>query len=280
LERGERVRQDNQSVINEEDDMLNGKSLLITGIATDDSIATATVLAALELGARVRTTAFPRDLDQARAVADAIDPSIVVDPLDMTEAESVAAWTEERTREGSTFDGALHAIAFAPKRALDGSFVDAPSADVEQAFRTSVWSYAVLARSLSALMPEAGASLVGLDFDAGGRAWSVYNWMGACKAALREASRYVARDFGEQRLRSNLVAAGPLLTRAARGIPRFDELTNAWERTTPLPWDPHDAAPVAETVCFLLSDYSRAITGEVIHVDAGFNAMATARSGA
>ena len=73
------------------------------------------------------------------------------------------------------------------------------------------------------------------------------------------------------------MAAGPLLTRAASGIPRFEVLTDAWESTAPLKWVPTDAAPVAETVCFLLSDHARAITGEVIHVDGGFNAMATAQ---
>jgi enoyl-[acyl-carrier protein] reductase I len=126
-------------------------------------------------------------------------------------------------------------------------------------------------------MGPGGASLVGLDFDAGGRAWPVYNWMGACKAALRETSRYLARDHGAQGLRSNLVAAGPLATRAALGIPNFERLTDAWERTAPLAWDACDAAPVADTVCFLLSEFARAITGEIIHVDGGFNAMATER---
>lgn len=174
-------------------------------------------------------------------------------------------------------DGALHAIAFAPRSALDGAFLDATDADVAQALRASVWTFAVLARMLSELMGDQGASLIGLDFDAGGRAWPVYNWMGVCKAALRESSRYIARDLGPRRVRSNLIAAGPLLTRAARGIPRFELLTQAWEETSPLAWDPSDASPVADVVCFLLSDFSRAITGEVIHVDGGFNAMAMSR---
>jgi enoyl-[acyl-carrier protein] reductase I len=258
--------------------VLSGRSILVTGVATEESIATSTVRAALELGATVRATAFPRDIEAARAVIGTICTSIPVDPLDLTDAEAVAAWSASRAEEGWSVDGALHAVAFAPKAALEGDFVDVSSSDVELAFRTSVWTYAVLARCVRQLMPERGASLVGLDFDAGGRAWPVYNWMGTCKAALREASRYVARDLGQLGLRSNLVAAGPLITRAANGIPRFDVLTSAWERTAPLAWDPHDAAPVAEAVCFLLSDHARAITGEVIHVDGGFNAMATARA--
>ncbi|MDE3043331.1 MAG: SDR family oxidoreductase [Acidobacteriota bacterium] len=257
--------------------MLNGKSILITGIATDDSIATATLRAALRAGARVRATALPRDLDAVRDVVSSIDPRVEIDPLDFTDADAVSTWTRERKSEGCRLDGALHAIAFAPRGALDGAFLGATELDVTQALRTSVWTYAVLARVLDELRGEHGASLVGLDFDAGGRAWPIYNWMGVCKAALRESSRYVARDLGPRGVRSNLIAAGPLLTRAARGIPRFELLTNAWEQTTPMAWDPSDASPVADVACFLLSDLARAITGELIHVDGGFNAMAMSR---
>ena len=256
--------------------MLTGKSVLITGVATEDSIATATVRAALDLGAEVRVTAFPRDLDAARAVVEGLSSKVIIDPLDLTDESAVTAWVADRSAEGWRMDGALHAIAFAPRAALEGDFMEVGHNEVELAFRTSVWTYAVLARCARSLMGPAGTSLVGLDFDAGGRAWPVYNWMGACKAGLREASRYVARDLGPQGGRSNLVAAGPLLTRAASGIPRFDVLTSAWESTAPLTWAADDAAPVAEAVCFLLSDHARAITGEVLHVDGGFNAMATA----
>ena len=112
-----------------------------------------------------------------------------------------------------------------------------------------------------------------LDFDAAG-AWPVYNWMGVCKAALESVSRYAARDLGPKRIRSNLVAAGPLHTRAASGIPEFELLTGAWEARAPMVWDPTDNQPVADATCFLLSDLARAITGEILHVDAGYHAMA------
>lgn len=113
-----------------------------------------------------------------------------------------------------------------------------------------------------------------LDFDSA-RAWPVYNWMGPCKAALRSLNDYLARDLGAGRVRANLVAAGPLRTRAASGILDFEVLVDSWSRQTPLPWDPTDASSVADAVCFLLSDLSRSITGEVLHVDGGFHAMAT-----
>ncbi len=257
--------------------MLEGKRLLVTGVATNDSIAYATVRRARALGAEVVVSCFPRDADAVRnLVAD--DAAIAVVPADLTQPEDIASLGDHVRREWGHLDGALHAVAFAPRDALAGSFLAAPAASVELAMRTSTWSYVALAELLATLTPPSGGSLVGLDFDAGNRAWPVYNWMGVCKAALRSASTYVARDLGARLVRSNLVAAGPLATRAALGIPRFDLLTNAWATTSPLPWSTTDASPVADAVCFLLSDFSRAITGEILHVDGGFHAMATVRA--
>lgn len=119
------------------------------------------------------------------------------------------------------------------------------------------------------------SSLVGLTFHSAG-AWSNYNWMGVCKSALEATGRYLARDLGAQGARCNLVAAGPLHTRAAGGIPGFDTLLRAWATGAPLAWDARDAGPVADAVLFLLSDLSRAITGEVLNVDGGYHAMAGA----
>ena len=118
----------------------------------------------------------------------------------------------------------------------------------------------------------AGASLVGLDFD-GSVAWPIYDWMGVSKAALEAVSRYLARDLGPVGVRINLVAAGPLGTVAARGIPGFERLADLWRAQAPLGWDAGDPAPVADAVCFLLSDHSRAMTGEILHVDGGFHAL-------
>jgi enoyl-[acyl-carrier protein] reductase I len=100
--------------------------------------------------------------------------------------------------------------------------------------------------------------------------------MGVAKAALEATSRYLARDLGPRRVRVNLVSAGPLGTLAARGIPGFSDLAEAWQRQAPLGWDVEDPAPVAATINFLLSDAARAITAEIIHVDGGFHAMGTA----
>jgi enoyl ACP reductase len=115
---------------------------------------------------------------------------------------------------------------------------------------------------------------VSLDFDAT-LAWPAYDWMGVCKAALESITRYLARDVGRDAVRVNCVAAGPLRTVAAKGIPGFDQFIDAWHRRAPLGWDVTDPNPVADTVLFLLSDLSRSITGEIVHVDGGFHAMGT-----
>jgi meromycolic acid enoyl-[acyl-carrier-protein] reductase len=169
-------------------------------------------------------------------------------------------------------DGALHAIAFAPGDALGGQFLTAPPESAEVAFRTSAYSFKALAEALAPLMGNEGGSFVGMDFDAS-VAWPVYDWMGVAKAALESVSRYLARDLGPSGVRVNLVSAGPVETAAAGGIPGFDRLAGLWRDQAPLGWDTGDPSPVADAVCFLFSDWSRGISGEIVHVDGGFHAM-------
>src|SRR5262249_14823429 len=122
---------------------------------------------------------------------------------------------------------------------------------------------------------SAGGAIVGLDFDAR-VAWPIYDWMGVAKAGLEAVARYLARDLGPRGIRVNLVSAGPLKTVAAGGISGLELLADAGGRRAPFGWDVPDPEPVAQTVCFLLSDWSRGITGEIVHVDGGFHAMGTA----
>ncbi|MEZ5145272.1 MAG: enoyl-ACP reductase FabI [Acidimicrobiales bacterium] len=260
--------------------MLRGKKLLITGVVTPESIAYGVARAALLQRAEIVLTAPPRDLAASRETAAGLPVDVDVLAVDVNDPDDLAALTVALRERWGHLDGALHAVAFGPRDALDGSFLDVDIARLSVAFQTSAASYAGLARVLADLAPRRGASLVGLDFDAGGGAWPTYNWMGVCKQALESVSRYVARDLGPRGIRSNLVAAGPLVTRAASGIPGFQKLLDAWERQSPMPWDPEDPTPVADTVCFLLSDLARAITGEILHVDGGFHAMATGLDGA
>ncbi|MGA9634359.1 MAG: SDR family oxidoreductase, partial [Solirubrobacterales bacterium] len=171
-------------------------------------------------------------------------------------------------------DGALHAIAFAPADAIGGRFMETPPESALEAFRTSAYSYQALARHLAPLM-EGGGSVVGLDFDAS-VAWPSYDWMGVAKAGLEAVNRYLARELGPRGIRSNLISAGPISSPAAGGIDGFDQLASSWPAAAPLGWDTEDPAPVARGVCFLLSDWSEAISGEVIHVDGGAHAVSGA----
>ena len=253
--------------------MLHGKRLLVSGVATRDSIAAAVVERSLRAGAEVVVAAYPKDVPAAQEVLSALlEPTEVV-AVDATSESDLTALEDDLRHRWGRLDGALHAIAFAPRSALS-SVMDASAGDVESAMRTSVWSYAAFGRMLRRLAPPSGASLVGLDFDSA-RAWPVYNWMGPCKAALRSLNGYLARDLGGLGVRANLVAAGPLRTRAASGIPGFEVLVDRWDRQAPLAWDLADGSAVADAACFLLSDLARAITGEVLHVDGGMHAMAT-----
>ena len=124
-------------------------------------------------------------------------------------------------------------------------------------------------------MEEGGGSLVGLDFDAT-VAWPSYDWMGVAKAALESVSRYLARDLGPQRRPRQPVAAGPIRTAAASGVPGFDELESPWAEQAPLGWEVDDPTPVADAALFLLSDLARATTGEIVHVDGGVHAIGAA----
>ena len=149
--------------------------------------------------------------------------------------------------------------------------METPAESALEAFRTSAYSYKALAQHLTPLMDE-GGSVVGLDFDAS-VAWPSYDWMGVAKAALEAVNRYLARELGPRGVRSNLISAGPISSPAAGGIDGFDELASSWPASAPLGWDTEDPAPVARAVCFLLSDWSEAISGELIHVDGGAHAM-------
>ena len=248
--------------------LLEGKRLLVTGVLTKGSIAYSVAERAQQEGAEIVLTGFGRTRRMTeRAAARLPDPPDVLE-LDVNNPEDLSALASSLDR----IDGVLHAIAFAPGDALGGNFMSAPPESAEVAFRTSAYSFKALASALAPLMGNEGGSFVGMDFDAS-VAWPVYDWMGVAKAALESVSRYLARDLGPSGIRVNLVSAGPVETPAAGGIPGFDGLAAMWGKQAPLGWDTGDPAPVADTVLFLLSDLSRRITGEIVHVDGGFHAM-------
>jgi meromycolic acid enoyl-[acyl-carrier-protein] reductase len=258
--------------------MLEGKKLLITGVVNRESIAYEVARQAQEAGAEVVLTSFGRVRRMTeRSAAKLPQPPDVLE-LDVNSPEDLEAVAADLRDRWGRVDGVLHAIAFAPEDALGGKFLSTPPESALMAFQTSAFSFKALAVAFADLYPEEGASVVGMDFDAS-VAWPVYDWMGVAKAALEATSRYLARDLGPRGVRVNLVSAGPIGTIAARGIPGFSQLADAWQKQAPLGWTTDDAGPVAGAVCFLLSDMARAITAEILHVDGGFHAMGTPLEG-
>lgn len=255
--------------------MLDGKRLLITGVATSSSIAFGVAQLAQEMGAEVLLTSFGRMRKLTERTARKLPQPPDILELDAANPDHFVELSAELERRWGGVDGALHAIAYAPEDAIGGgAFMRTPAASAELAFRVSAYSFQALAAALVPLMPS-GGSLVGLDFDAS-RAWRGYDWMGVAKAALEATSRYVACELGSSGIRANLVSAGPLKTTAASGIKDFGAMAEHWSKQAPLGWDPRSPQIVAGPVCFLLSDLASGVTGEILHVDGGFHATAGA----
>ena len=251
--------------------ILEGKRLVITGVITKDSIAYHAAERAQQEGAEVVLTSFGRVKRMTERAAQRLPTPVDVLELDVNNPEDLSALTDTLRDRWGSVDGVLHAIAFAPEDALGGKFMTAPAESASQAFLTSAYSLKALAAAVVPLMPR-GAGIVGLDFDAS-VAWPIYDWMGVAKAALESVSRYLARDLGPAGVRVNLVSAGPLGTVAAQGIPGFEKLADLWRQQAPLGWDISDPGPVARAICWLLSEYAEAISGEIVHVDGGFHAV-------
>src|SRR3990170_358942 len=251
--------------------LLDGKRLLVTGVLTPQSIAFAAAQAAQDQGAEVVLTSFGKAMGLTEKSARRLPTPADVLEMDANDDEQIDAVARELDNRWGGLDGFLHAIAFAPQDALGGNFVHTPWESVETAFRTSAFSLKALAAGMFPLMKEGGA-IVSLDFDAT-VAWPIYDWMRVCKAGLEAVTRYLARDLGSHGIRVNCVSAGPLRTVAAKGIPGFDQIADAWKDRAPLGWDTGDPTPVARACAFLLSDWAAGITGEIVHVDGGYHAI-------
>jgi enoyl-[acyl-carrier protein] reductase I len=255
-----------------EPQLLQGKRILVTGVVNRRSIAFATAERAQRLGAEVILTSFGRIRRMTERAATRLPKNAPVLELDINSDRDLTHLPDLISEHWDGVDGVLHAIAHAPSDALGGNFMAAPRASAREAFETSAYSFKALAEALEPMMKSHRASLVGLDFDAT-VAWPSYDWMGVAKAALESVSRYLARDLGPQGTRVNLISAGPIRTAAAGGVPGFSDLADTWSTGAPLGWDTDDATQVADTAAFLFSDLSRAISGEIIHVDGGFHAV-------
>ncbi|MBW8173210.1 enoyl-ACP reductase FabI [Ornithinimicrobium sp. Arc0846-15] len=247
--------------------LLNNKTLLITGVLTDSSIAFHVARLAQEQGAKVILTSFGRTTRITSAIARRLPEPVEIVELDVSNKEHLDTLADRLREHTDKIDGVLHSIGFAPQGAFH--FMDAEWEDVSTAVHISAYSLKALAKAALPLM-DRGGSIVGLTFDAT-FAWPIYDWMGVAKSAFESTNRYLARDVGPMGIRSNLVAAGPISTTAAKSIPEFSQFAK-WGEHAPLGWDVKDPVPAAQASVALLSDWFPATTGEIVHVDGGFHA--------
>jgi len=251
--------------------LLEGRTVLVTGVLTDQSIAFHIARLAQEQGAQVILTSFGRTMSLTKRSSSRLPNPAPIVELDVTDDDHLATLADRVREHGEELHGVVHSIGFAPESALGGNFLNTTWPDVATAMQISAYSMASLAVACRDLMLP-GSAVVGLDFDAT-VAWPTYDWMGVAKAALESTARYLARDLGPAGIRVNLVAAGPIRTMAAKSIPGFEDFEQVWQDRAPLGWDLDDPTPAAQACVALLSPWFAATTGEIVHVDGGVHSQ-------
>src|SRR4051812_18477691 len=204
--------------------LLDGRTLLVTGVLTDSSIAFHVARLAQEEGADVVLTSFGRQMKITRAIARRLPKPAPLVELDVTSTQDLDALADRVREHADALHGVVHSIGFAPQGAFD--FLGATWDDVSTALHVSAYSLKALGVAARPLL-RPGSAIVGLTFDAR-YAWPVYNWMGVAKAAFESTARYLARELGPHGIRVNLVAAGAPPATAAPTIPPLSGLQGPW----------------------------------------------------
>jgi enoyl-[acyl-carrier protein] reductase I len=251
--------------------LMAGKRGLVLGVANNRSIAWGITKAAHDNGAEIALTY------QGDAIKKRVEPlaaeigSKLVLPCDVTDEASVEAVFAALAKQWGSIDFLVHAVAFSDKEELDGRYVDTSKDNFVQTMLISCYSFTSLAKRAEALMPN-GGSLLTLTYYGAEKVMPHYNVMGVAKAALESSVRYLAMDLGKGNIRVNAISAGPIKTLAASGIADFRYI---------LKWNEHNA-PLRRTVSiedvgsgalYLLSDLGRGVTGEILHIDAGYHVV-------
>ena len=250
--------------------LLDGKNVLVMGAANQRSIAWSVALAVKRHGGTVALT-YQADRLKRRVepLAEALGGAPMIE-CDVADDEAVRRAFDELAEQLPALDGLVHSIAWAPAEDLQGSFVETSRAGFAQANDISSYSLIAASREARRLMTHGGA-IVTMTYAGSWRVVPNYNVMGPAKASLESAVRYLAADLGPAGVRVNAVSAGPIATVAARTIKDFSGMLELLESHTPLRRNV-TAEEVADATVFLLSDLARAVTGEVVHVDAGAHA--------
>lgn len=251
---------------------LAGRRGLVVGIANDHSIAAGCARAFARCGARLGATYLnERALPFVKPVADALGVEWLA-PCDVREEGQLEALFEEVATRWGGLDFLLHSIAFAPRDDLQGRVTDCSDAGFALAMSVSCHSFIRMARLAEPLMNEGGCLLT-VTFYGSERVVAHYNLMGPVKAALESATRYLAAELGPANIRVHAISPGPIATRAASGIERFDELLARAAEQAPEP-SPVTIDDVGALAAFLASDAARHITGTIVPVDGGQHLMA------
>jgi enoyl-[acyl-carrier protein] reductase I len=251
--------------------LMAGKKGLIMGVANDRSIAWGIAKTAHAHGAELAFTYQGDALEKrVRPLADEIGSKIVL-PCDVTDEASVAATFKEIEAKWGKLDFVVHAIAFSDKSELDGLYLNTTRANFLKTMDISVYSFTSVAQHAVPLMNE-GGSLLTLTYYGAERVMPHYNVMGVAKAALEASVRYLATDLGAQGIRVNAISAGPIKTLAASGIGDFRYILKWNELNSPLKRNV-TIEDVGNSGLYLLSDLGAGVTGEVLHVDAGYHTV-------
>jgi enoyl-[acyl-carrier protein] reductase I len=252
--------------------MLQNKLGIIFGVANKRSIAWATAQALHEAGARL---AFTYQGDRLKEnvedlTKDAMPGSLLL-PCDVTKQEEVDETFKRVASEFGRLDFLIHSIAYAPREALGGEYLDTSREAFLTALEVSAYSLVQLSRTAAPLMNE-GGSIVCMTYYGAEKVIAGYNVMGVAKAALEAGTRYLANDLGARNIRVNAISAGPIQTLSARGVSDFSSMLKHAADHAPLRRNV-EAREVGNVALFLCSPLATAITGEVIHVDCGYNIM-------
>ncbi len=252
--------------------LFTGKKGLVLGVANDFSIAWAITKHLLDQGAEVGFTHLPGEKMERRVrkLAEPIQAKLIT-PCNVEDDADVARVFREAGETYGSLDFVLHSIAFAPIEDLKCNFVDSSRAGFLKAMDISVYSLACVCRNAATVMPNGGA-IATMTYYGGEKVVSGYNMMGVCKAALDAAVKYLAYDLGPKNIRVNAVSAGPVKTLAASAVGDSDKLAGLYEAVSPLQRN-ITREEVGAAGMFMLSDLASGITGEIMHVDAGYNAM-------
>ena len=252
---------------------LQGKRALITGIASDRSIASGIAESMHREGAEL---AFTYQTDKLRSrvekAAGACGSDIVL-PLDVAEDAQIASCFDQLGQRWDGFDSLVHAIAYAPREAIAGQFLDGLTREnFAVAHDISAYSLAALAKAARPMMAGRKGAILTLSYLGAERALVGYNLMGVAKASLESTVRYLAYNLGPEGTRVNAISAGPIKTLAAAGISGFRKILGHVEENAPLRRTV-TIEDVGNAAAFLCSDLASGITGEVTYVDAGYNIL-------